>query len=72
MFERGEGNPRGDRTFFDRGRERVREHTGTDREGVPETEDRDEADAKSRLDQDPEEQKNATDPAFDPDDEAAG
>lgn len=72
MFERRESNPRGKRTFEDRGRARVREHTGTDVEGVPETEDLDEADAKSRLDQDPEEQKNATDPAFDPDDEAAG
>jgi hypothetical protein len=72
MFERREGNPRGNRTFVDRGRERVREHTGTDVEGVPDTEDLDEADTRSRLDQDPEEQKNATDPEFDPDDDTAG
>jgi hypothetical protein len=72
MFERRESNPRGKRTMLDRGRERVREHTGTDIEDVSETEDLDEADAKGRLDQDPAEQKNATDPAFDPDEDAAG
>ena len=72
MFERRESNPRGKRTMVDRGRERVREHTGTDIEDVPETEDIDEADAKKRLDKDPDEQKNATDPEFDRDDDAAG
>jgi hypothetical protein len=72
MFERRESNPRGKRTMVDRGRERVREHTGTDVEGVPETEDLDDADARHRLEQDPEEQKNATDPEFDPDEDAPG
>jgi hypothetical protein len=72
MFERREGNARGKRTMVDRGRERVQEHTGTDIEGVPGTEGVDAADAESRLDQDPEEQKNATDPEFDPDEDAAG
>jgi hypothetical protein len=72
MFERREGNPRGKHTMVDRGRERVREHTGTDLEGVPGTEDVDAADAKHRLDRDPDEQRNATDPAFDPDDDTAG
>lgn len=73
MFrERQEGNPRGKRTMEDRGRERVRQDTGTDIEGVPDEEGLDEADAKDRLDQDPEEQKNATDPAYDPDEDSAG
>jgi hypothetical protein len=72
MFQRREGNPRGKHTMEDRGRERVREHTGTDVEGVPETEDLDVADATHRLDLDSDEQKNATDPEHDPDEDAAG
>ena len=58
--------------FADRAPDRVREQTAEDLGPAADDEDIDPADAKHRLDLDPEEQPNATDPAYDPDEDTPG
>lgn len=72
MIQPPEGNLYGDRPSGNRGEERVRQHTGDDIEGVPDEEGLDAADAKDRLDADPEDQKNFTDPDREPGEDQAG
>lgn len=61
-----------DRTVEEHGGDPERHDDPIEAVGVPETEEIDGADAESRLDRDPEDQKSATDPAYDPDEDAAG
>jgi hypothetical protein len=59
--------PKGTLPTGNRVRERIEQHTGTDVEGAPEEEHLDQADVEERVDEDPDEQPNATDPESDQD-----
>ena len=58
--------------FSDREPDRVREQTETDLGPAAADEDIDSADARHRLESDHEHEPNATDPEFDPDQDAPG